>query len=229
MAIAAAGSGSENTPAGVSARSHSGRRIGLLGGTFDPPHYGHLAAAVNVRHALDLDEVLLVVAGSPWQKEGTRPISPAGDRLAMVEAAVADVPGLVVSDIEVRRAGPSYTIDTVHELLRAIPGAEVYLILGADAAALITTWERYEELVRVCHPVVVGRPGSHEELPPVAEWIRVEVPHLDISSTDLRDRFVDGRPLEFLLPAATIRVAHERGLYGRTATVAAPAVGAQQR
>jgi len=197
--------------------------IGLLGGTFDPPHFGHLAAAVNVRHALDLDEVLLVVAGSPWQKEGTRPISPAADRLAMVEAAVAGVPGVAASSIEVNRPGPSYTIDTVHELRAAAPDIDLYLVLGIDAAALITTWERYGELVRTCHLVAVDRPGPPADLPPVADWIRVEVPHLDISSTDLRARFVDGRPLDFLLPPAVIRVARERGLYG---PVAASAAGA---
>ena len=221
--IGAAGSGPESTPADAHTPNPGGRRIGLLGGTFDPPHFGHLAAAVNVRHALDLDEVLLVVAGSPWQKEGTRPISPAADRLAMVEAAVAGVPGVSASSIEVNRPGPSYTIDTVHELRAAAPDIDLYLVLGIDAAALITTWERYGELVRTCHLVAVDRPGPPADLPPVADWIRVEVPHLDISSTDLRARFVDGRPLDFLLPPAVIGVARERGLYG---PVTASATGA---
>jgi len=225
VVIGAAGSGPESTPADAHTPNRAGRRIGLLGGTFDPPHFGHLAAAVNVRHALDLDEVLLVVAGSPWQKEGTRPISPAADRLAMVEAAVAGVPGVAASSIEVNRPGPSYTIDTVQELRAAAPDIDLYLVLGIDAAALITTWERYGELVRTCHLVAVDRPGPPADLPPVADWIRVEVPHLDISSTDLRARFVDGRPLDFLLPPAVIRVARERGLYG---PVAASAAGACQ-
>lgn len=217
VAIAGAGSGTDSATVDTSAPHRGARRIGLLGGTFDPPHYGHLAAAVNVRHALGLDEVLMVVAGSPWQKEGTRPISAAADRLAMVEAALDGVVGVVASAIEVNRSGASYTVDTVKELLAASPGTEVYVIVGADAAALITTWERYDELVRICRLVVVDRPGPTADLPPVADWICVGVPHLDISSTDLRARFADGRPLDFLLPPATVRVARERGLYGSDA------------
>src|SRR4051794_20612627 len=113
----------------------TGARTGVLGGTFDPPHIGHLLAAVNVRHALDLDEVLLVVANDPWQKTGSRPITPAEDRLAMVRAAAEGLGGIVASDLELRRGGPSYMVDTLAELGEHDPDGERFLILGADAAA----------------------------------------------------------------------------------------------
>ena len=109
-------------------------RLGVFGGTFDPPHVGHLVTAVNVRHALALDRVLLVVANVPWQKVGERTVSPAEDRLAMVEAAARGVAGLEVSRLEIDRGGPSYTADTLGELRRAHPRAELFLIVGSDAA-----------------------------------------------------------------------------------------------
>ncbi len=189
------------------------RRIGLFGGTFDPPHIGHLVTAVNVRHLLNLDVALFVVAGSPWQKEGTRSITPAADRLAMVQAAVAGVNGLEASSVEVNREGPSYTVDTLETLADAFPGAEFYTVVGADAAALLPTWERFEQVLRLSHMVVVDRPGVASDVPPLTDWIHVEVPHLAVSSTDLRARFADGRPLDFLIPDAVLRVAGERGLY----------------
>jgi nicotinate-nucleotide adenylyltransferase len=187
----------------------------VFGGTFDPPHIGHLVTAVNVRHALGLDLVLLVVAGSPWQKEGLRSITPAPDRLAMVQAAVEGVEGVEASDVEVERPGPSYTADTLEALGGAFPGAGLFTIVGSDAAAGITTWGRYEEVLRRSHMVVVDRPGQACDLPNVTEWIRVEVPHLEVSSTDLRERFSDGRPLDFLVPPTVLRVADARGLYRR--------------
>ena len=189
-------------------------RIGLFGGTFDPPHLGHLVTAVNVRHELSLDLMLLVVAGSPWQKEGTRPITPAADRLAMVTAAVAGVPGLETSSVEVDRVGPSYTVDTLAALGATYPGAEFYTVVGADAAALLPTWERFEQVLSMSRMVVVDRPGAPAALPPITDWIHVQVPHLDVSSTDLRARFADGRPLDFLVPAAVLQVVARRGLYG---------------
>src|SRR3954453_22414391 len=105
-------------------------RLGIFGGTFDPPHVGHLVAAINVRHALALDRVLLTVAHRPWQKVGARPLSPAADRLAMVAATVAQIDGLEASDLELRRGGDSFTADTVAELVAADPTAELYVIVG---------------------------------------------------------------------------------------------------
>jgi nicotinate-nucleotide adenylyltransferase len=190
-------------------------RLGIFGGTFDPPHIGHLVTAVNVRYDLDLDEVLLVVAGTPWQKVGDRAISTADDRLAMTRAAVGEVEGLVASPIEIERRGPSYTADTIAELGSRHPGAEVFVLLGRDAALGVPTWERVDELRTGVTLVVVDRPGAEEgPLPEGFSWRRVEAPRLEVSSTDLRARVADGRPLDFLLPPAVIDCIHERGLYG---------------
>ena len=189
------------------------QRIGLFGGTFDPPHVGHLVTAINVRHALGLDVVLLMVAGEPWQKEGSRPISPADDRLAMVEAAVADVTGLEASRLEVDRVGPSYTADTLRELGRLHPGAEFFTILGRDAARGITTWHDYQTVRQLSRLVVVDRPGEVGDLPVGFDWIRVEVPHVDVSSSDLRARVHDGRPLDYLVTGAVLDIIEERHLY----------------
>jgi nicotinate-nucleotide adenylyltransferase len=194
-------------------------RLGILGGTFDPVHVGHLVAAVNTRHELGLDRVLLVVANEPWQKVASRPLSPAADRLALVEAAVAGVEGLESSAIEIERGGPSYTADTVAELKARWPGAELYLIVGADAAAGLDSWERIEEIRSKVVLVVVNRPGTAiaPSAPgsPLEGWdVRiVEVPALEISSTELRDRVATGRPLDFLVPMPAIRAIRERGLY----------------
>ena len=196
----------------------SGWRIGLFGGTFDPPHVGHLVTAVNVRHALDLDEVVLMVASVPWQKEGTRPITPAEDRWAMVAAAVRDVPGLVAGREEIDLGGPSYTAVTLAALAEQRPGAMFFTIVGDDAAAGLRTWDRFEEVVARSSMVVVDRPGDHVQLDGGIDWIRVEVPRLEVSSTDLRARFGDGRPLDYLVTDPVLDVIAERGLYTVPAT-----------
>ncbi len=188
-------------------------RIGIFGGTFDPPHVGHLVVAVNVRHALALDRVLLTVANVPWQKVGSRPLSAAGDRLAMVEAAVSGVEGLEASSLEVERGGNSYTIDTVEHLRSEQPGCAVFVIVGEDAAAAMPTWERVDELRQQASLVVVGRPGAEVELPVGWTFQRVDVPRLEVSSTDLRSRVCDGRPLDYLVPPATVTCIHQRRLY----------------
>lgn len=190
------------------------RRIGLFGGTFDPPHVGHLVTAVNVRHALDLDLVVLMVANVPWQKEGTRVITPAADRLAMVEAAVSDVSGLSPGRDEIDMGGPSYTADTLERLAERSPEAELYTIIGDDAAAGLRTWTRWDEVVERSHLVVVDRPGEPVALADDVAWIRVEVPRLEVSSTDLRARFTDGRPLDYLITPPVLAVIRSRGLYG---------------
>jgi nicotinate-nucleotide adenylyltransferase len=189
-------------------------RIGVFGGTFDPPHVGHLVTAVNVRHALSLDRVLLVVANVPWQKEGQRDISDGDDRFALVEAAVGPVQGLEASRIELDRGGPSYTADTLAELATRNPGAHLFTILGEDAAAGLESWARHREVAARSTLVVVERPGWRSRLPEGFEWVRVEVPHLEVSSTDLRARVVDGRPLDYLLPPAVIDGIRQRRLYG---------------
>ncbi|MHB8243768.1 MAG: nicotinate-nucleotide adenylyltransferase [Acidimicrobiales bacterium] len=197
-------------------------RIGILGGTFDPVHVGHLIAAVNVRHELDLDRVLLMVANQPWQKVGTRPVTPAADRLALVEAAVHSYAGLESSSLEIDRGGVSYTADTIAALADLNPGSQLYLIIGADVAGMLGTWIRLEEVRRAVTLVIVNRPGTRRVRTgsgsPLAGWKveSVEIPALEISSTDLRDRAATGRPLDFLVPADAIRLIRERNLYRGT-------------
>lgn len=154
-----------------------------------------------------------MVAGTPWQKTGTRRITAAYDRLAMVEAAVADVPGLCAGRLEVDAGGPSYTADTLAALAEQYPRAALFTIVGDDAAAGLHSWKRYQEVVERSRLVVVDRPGAPLELPAGVDWLRVEVPRLDVSSTDLRARFVDGRPPEFLLTEPVLQVVAERQLY----------------
>lgn len=193
------------------------QRIGVFGGTFDPPHVGHLVTAINVGHALDLDRVILMVANVPWQKVGTRAITPAADRLAMVQAAVADVPRLVAGDHEIDAGGDSYTADTIETLSEEFPRAELFVVLGDDAAAGIRSWTRAEEVIARSRLVVVDRPGDPVSLDPDIEWLRVEVPRLEVSSTDLRLRWADGRPLDYLVTDGVLDVIRQRGLYGEDA------------
>jgi nicotinate-nucleotide adenylyltransferase len=196
-------------------------RIGVFGGTFDPIHVGHLVAAVNARHALGLDQVLFVVANEPWQKVGDRPVSPAADRLALVGAALGDVDGLEASRLEIDRGGPSYTVDTIEELQRLEPTAELFLIVGADVVTGLASWERLDDVRRATTIVVVNRPGSTPVLPgptgPLAGWnaVAIEIPALEISSTDLRERAATGRPLDYLIPEGAVRMIKERELYAR--------------
>ena len=189
-------------------------RLGIFGGTFDPPHIGHLVSAVNVRHELALDRVLLVVNNVPWQKVGQREISPAEDRLAMVEAAVADVEGLEASRLEIDAGGMSYTADTLRTLMEEDPTRTLFVVLGADAAAGLGTWERSDEVSQLATIVVVERPGAKDVAPlPGWRWERVEVPSIEVSSTDLRQRVVDGRPLDYLVTHEVVDCIEERGLY----------------
>ena len=189
------------------------RRIGLFGGTFDPPHVGHLVTAVNVRHSLDLDALIMMVNNVPWQKEGDRPITPAFDRLSMVEAAIRDIPGLEAGRLEIDLGGPSYTADTLAALQAREPDVELFTIVGDDAAAGMLTWERWQEVVERSTIVVVDRPGVHFVLPTEIPWVRVEVPRLEVSSTDLRARFIDGRPLDYLVTDQVLDIIERNQLY----------------
>jgi nicotinate-nucleotide adenylyltransferase len=191
-------------------------RIGIFGGTFDPVHVGHLVAAVNARHDLDLDRVVLMVANVPWQKVGARQVTPAEDRYAMVKAAVGGVPGVEASRLEIDRGGPSYTADTISQLAALHPGAELFVIVGWDVSAELATWERLHEVRDLASLVVVNRPGTQPPVGLLEEGWRLEevsVPNLDISSTDLRARASTGRPLDYLVPGPAVRVIRERGLY----------------
>ncbi len=190
-------------------------RIGIFGGTFDPVHVGHLVAAVNAKQGAKLDKVLLVVANIPWQKEHTRVVSPAHLRYSLVQAAVAGVEGLEACDIEIRRGGQSFTIDTVLDTARDYPNSELFLIVGADAAMGISSWERSDKLAELVTLVVVNRPGTAMEVDLDQRWhtLLVEVPAIDISSTDIRARVKDGRPLDYILTRETIEFIRAAGLY----------------
>jgi len=194
-------------------------RIGLLGGTFDPPHAGHLAAAVACRDALSLDRLLLVVANHPWQKAPRRRISPAEDRLAMVQAAVQGVPGLEASRMEIDRGGPSYTIDTVGALHREAADAgrplpEVYLIVGADLVGSLPTWERVDQLRPLVTLVVVSRPRSPGPPDPVGwQVVHLDGGGVDVSSSEVRALLADGAAVDGLVPDAVIRCIRRRGMY----------------
>lgn len=193
-----------------------GQRIGILGGTFDPIHVGHLVAAVNAKAAMKLDRVILMVANIPWQKVGQRTVTPAEDRFALVEAAVGDVSGLEAGRLEIDRGGESFTADTLAELHQLHPGAELFLVLGWDVAPELATWERWEEVRDLATLVVVNRPGAGRPRRLDDNGWRVEevdVPNLEISSTDLRARAADGRPLDYLVPEAAVRCMRLRNLY----------------
>ena len=166
------------------------RRIGLFGGTFDPPHAGHLAAAVAAKEALGLDVVLLVVANDPWQKTGQRPITDARHRLAMTELLVEDTDGLEASDAEILRGGESYMIDTVNDMRRQ--GHEITLIVGADVAHGLETWERSDQLRQLVRVAVVDRPGYVSSTPDGWLMERVAVEPKEISSSKLRDQMGEG-------------------------------------
>lgn len=169
--------------------------------------------AVQVRDALGLDVVLLVVAHQPWQKVGRRPVSPSADRLALVEAAVADLDGVEACDLEVRRGGPSYTADTLAELRRRGPDDELWVVLGADAAAGLPTWERGDEVAASAEIVVGARDGETGPPPPGWSWRTVPLTRLDVSSTDLRRRVAEGRTIEVLVPPRVRAEIEARGLY----------------
>jgi nicotinate-nucleotide adenylyltransferase len=189
------------------------RRIGVFGGTFDPPHHGHIAIAQEVRHSLNLDEVLMVVANDPWQKTAISSVTPAVTRLALSHRAFDSVDGLDVSDLEIRRGGASYTADTLGAL--SGPDCELFLVVGSDAAAGLDTWKRSDEVRSLATTVVVDRGGRQGGRPP-AGWTHaiVDVPALEISSSDLRARFGSDRPVDGLLPRSVIDQIRALGLYG---------------
>ena len=189
------------------------RRIGVYGGTFDPPHAGHLHVATHAATELALDRVLLVVANDPWQKSH-RVEAGAADRLAMTEHLVAGHPALEASAIEIDRGGQTYAVDTLEEVRRRFEGARPVLILGADAAANIETWHRADELGGLCDFAVAARSGAAvgDEFPwPVT---MLSAPVLDVSSTEIRAALRDGQPPSELVPPGVASFIEAAGLYG---------------
>jgi nicotinate-nucleotide adenylyltransferase len=189
------------------------KRVGLLGGTFDPPHLGHLVAADQVLDRLRLDEVWLVVSSDPWQKSETRLVTPAGTRLELVEAAIGDAPGLMASGIEIEIGGPSYTAVTLEVLEGRYPDIEWLVIVGADAAAGLDTWHRADDLRRDRGFIVVNRPGAPENLPEGWQCLPVEIPPIALSSTELRVMVEAGRSIRHLCPAPVVQAIARQGLY----------------
>src|SRR6476469_1528307 len=164
-------------------------RLGVMGGTFDPIHHGHLVAASEVQSLLGLDEVVFVPTGEPWQKEG-RDVAPAEHRYLMAVVATASNPHFTVSRVDIDRDGPTYTIDTLRDLKAQRPDAELFFITGADAIAQILSWRDHDELWDLAHFVAVSRPGHvlNTDGLPSEDVSQLEIPALAISSTDCRDR-----------------------------------------
>jgi nicotinate-nucleotide adenylyltransferase len=186
-------------------------RLGILGGTFDPVHVGHIVAAVDVRAALGLDRVFMMPAGDPWQKRGKVVASPE-HRLEMVERACAGLEGVEASRVEIDEPGASVTADTLERL--AAPSRELFLLLGADAVANMPTWRRLEETRDLASIAVVERAGEHAE-PPGPGWRfeHVTIPRLDISSSEIRRRVGMGLPIDGLTPALVVQFIRDVGLY----------------
>ncbi|HET6301582.1 nicotinate-nucleotide adenylyltransferase [Microbacterium sp.] len=187
-------------------------RIGVMGGTFDPIHHGHLVAASEVAQSFDLDEVVFVPTGQPWQKHD---VSAAEHRYLMTVIATASNPRFTVSRVDIDREGPTFTIDTLRDLKAERPTAELFFITGADAIAQILSWRDHDELWDLAHFVAVSRPGhvlSTDGLPS-DDVSQLEVPALAISSTDCRDRVRRGHPVWYLVPDGVVQYIAKHHLY----------------
>ena len=186
-------------------------RLGILGGTFDPVHVGHLVAAVDARFALGLDRVLLVPAGDPWQKRG-QVVASKHDRVEMARLAAADVAGVEVSTVEVDHDRPAVTADTLEALAAA--DRDLFLLLGADAVNNMPTWRRLEETRSLTTVVAIERAGERAT-PPGEGWRleHVAIPRLDVSSSEIRARIAAGRPIDGLTPPTVVQFINQHGLY----------------
>ena len=200
-------------------QSRRARRLGVMGGTFDPIHHGHLVAASEVGHAFDLDEVVFVPTGQPWQKDG-RKVAPAEDRYLMTVIATASNPRFSVSRVDIDRPGPTFTIDTLREL-RSLRGedAEFFFITGADALSKMMSWQDAADLFKLAHFVGVTRPGHRLSSAglPSDQVSLIEIPALSISSTECRQRVGAGEPVWYLVPDGVVQYIAKRCLYARIA------------
>lgn len=190
-------------------------RLGVMGGTFDPIHYGHLVAASQAASAFKLDKVLFVPTGEPWQKQT---ITDAEHRLAMTKLAIDGNSLFEISTVDVRRAGPTFTIDTLRDIHESNPEADVFFITGADSIAQIDSWKDSSQIWPLAHFVGVTRPGHSLEVPKSAagEVSLLEIPALAISSTDIRARVESGKPIDYLLPNSVIDYIHANHIYQGT-------------
>jgi nicotinate-nucleotide adenylyltransferase len=190
------------------------RRIGVMGGTFDPIHNGHLVAASEVASALKLDEVIFVPTGSPYQKQN---VTSAEHRYLMTVIATASNPRFKVSRIDIDRGGDTYTVDTLREMQALYPDADLVFISGADAIAQILAWKEVERLWSLAHFVAVSRPGHKLTIPqaPEGSISTLEIPALAISSTDVRRRVDSGYPVWYLVPDGVVQYIAKHELYGQ--------------
>lgn len=188
-------------------------RIGLLGGTFDPPHLGHLVVAEVARVRLELDIVRFVVAGEPWMKDE---VSSAEDRCRMVELAIAEHDAFQLDRSEIDRPGPTYTIDTLEKLVSEVPDADLYFLAGADAIEKLPLWNDVEKCLELATFVAVSRAGYDASLegPLLDQVLRLDVPAIAISSTELRRRFREDDAVRYQLPRAVEDHVREHRLYG---------------
>ena len=194
------------------------RRLGVMGGTFDPIHHGHLVAGSEVGHHFGLDEVIFVPTGQPYQKKG-RAVSPAEDRYLMTVIATASNPRFSVSRVDVDRPGATYTIDTLRDLKKANQDADLFFITGADALANILTWHDVDTLFSLAHFIGCTRPGHRltgDGLPD-GKVSLVEIPALAISSSECRHRVAAGEPVWYLVPDGVVQYIAKRALYRRQA------------
>lgn len=188
-------------------------RLGVMGGTFDPIHNGHLVAASEAAAAFNLSEVIFVPTGEPWQK--TRKVTKSEDRYLMTVVATASNPRFKVSRVDIDRAGPTYTIDTLRELRDLHPDADLYFITGADAIAQILSWRDVDQIWGLAHFVAVSRPGHQMTLPehPEGAISILEIPALAISSTDIRQRVSAAKPVWYLVPDGVVQYIAKHQLY----------------
>jgi nicotinate-nucleotide adenylyltransferase len=185
-------------------------RVGILGGTFDPIHIGHLIAASSVYEALNLDSVVFIPAGDPWQKRD-RDLSPGQQRLEMVKLATENDDRFQVSDVEIVRSGPTYAVDTVREWKRLNPSDELFWIVGSDALSGIPSWHEWEAFVSEVTIVAVNRLGQNDAVP--FDFVSVDMPEVRISATELRDRFTNGLDTQYLVPKNVSQYISDQGLY----------------
>jgi len=201
----------------VGPQEASRRRVGVMGGTFDPIHHGHLVAASEVQSWFGLDEVVFVPTGEPWQKSG-REVTSREHRYLMTVIATASNPRFTVSRVDIDRGGPTYTIDTLRDLTATMPDTDLFFITGADALAEIFTWRDAAELWSLAHFVGCTRPGYEMDtttldgIPPDRLTI-LEIPALTISSTDCRNRTAAGEPVWYLVPDGVVQYIAKHQLY----------------
>lgn len=188
------------------------QRLGVMGGTFDPIHHGHLVAASEVAAKFDLDEVIFVPTGEPWQKSG-KPVSDSEHRYLMTVIATASNPRFTTSRVDIDREGPTYTIDTLKDLHKERPGAEFFFITGADAMAQIMSWKDVDELWSLAHFVGVTRPGHELTSMGRKDVSLLEVPAMAISSTDCRSRVQNALPVWYLVPDGVVQYIAKHQLY----------------